>query len=243
MNRLQRGLLHQGLHFLLIQLAPIEMWIRKVLLKTRKCTHQHTYTHSFSLTNWKAYTFMHGFAKRAQTNTNRWHLLVHSTHYPDCFHHTHPMRQSGLLGASSNYSHLEVTSGPLCHCFICQRAEKERQRREAASRARLRVPQGNGIIQYYTDSSGKPSALQRCSASSSGHSWQAMSYNWARPLRWWQANTSVSVKRWCQHATHALWQGFPVLHCCEKRQMHRRDHHKLCLAFSKMLLRLKIWDK
>lgn len=82
MNRLQRGLLHQGLPFLLMQLSPIEMWIRKVLLKTRKCMHQHTYTHkhTLSLTNWKAYTFMHGFAKRAQTNTNRWHLLVHLTH-------------------------------------------------------------------------------------------------------------------------------------------------------------------
>lgn len=216
MNRPQRGLLHQGLPFLLMQLAPIEMWIRKFSLKTHKCTHTHTHTntHSLSQTEKLIHSCMALPSVRKQTQTDDTCSYTWHTHL-DCFHHTHPMRQCSLLGASSNYSHLEVTSGPLCHCFICQRAEKERQRREAGSRARLRVPQGNGIIQYYTDSSGKPSALQRCSASSSGHSWQAMSYNWARPLRWWQANTSVSVKRWCQHAIHALWQGFPVLHCCE----------------------------
>lgn len=176
-NRLQRGLLHQGQPFLLMQLAPIEMCIRKVLLKTRKM-----HRHPLSQTEKLIHSCMALPRVRKQTQTDDTCSFTRHIR-PDCFHHTHPMRECGLLGASSNYSHLEVTSGPLCLCFICQRAEKERQRREAASRARLRVPQGNGIIQYYTDSSGKPSALQRCSASSSGHSWQAMSYNWARPLR------------------------------------------------------------
>lgn len=36
--------------------------------------------------------------------------------------------------------------------------------------------------------------------------WQANSYNWARPLRWWQANISASAKRLCQHAKGAAWQ-------------------------------------
>lgn len=147
--------------------------------------HTPTHIHTQFLFHKLKSLYIHAWLCQACTNKHKQMTLARTldTHDPDCFHHTHPMRQSGLLGASSNYSHLEVTSGPLCHCFICQRAEKERQRREAASRAPLRVPQGNGIIQYYTDSSGKPSALQRCSASSSGHSWQAMSYNWARPLR------------------------------------------------------------
>lgn len=39
-----------------------------------------------------------------------------------------------------------------------------------ASRACLRAPQGDGIIQYYTDSLGKGNALQSCSSSSSCHS-------------------------------------------------------------------------
>lgn len=39
-----------------------------------------------------------------------------------------------------------------------------------ASRACLRAPQGDGIIQYYRDSFGKRNALQSCSSSSSGHS-------------------------------------------------------------------------
>lgn len=38
------------------------------------------------------------------------------------------------------------------------------------SRACLRAPQGDDIIQYYTDSFGKPNALQSGSGSSSGHS-------------------------------------------------------------------------
>lgn len=53
--------------------------------------------------------------------------------------------------------------------YMSVSGERERQKREAASRACLGAPQGNGIIQYYTDSSGKRSALQHCSSSSSGH--------------------------------------------------------------------------
>lgn len=50
--------------------------------------------------------------------------------------------------------------------------EKERRRetdkREEALAVGLGSPLGNGITQHYTDSSGRPSALQHCSSSSSG---------------------------------------------------------------------------
>lgn len=80
------------------------------------------------------------------------------------------MRQRGLLGAliqlQSSRGDLWVGRGAAL--YVSKRRE-ERQKREVASRARLRAPQGNGIIQYHDDSSGKQSALQHCSSSSSGH--------------------------------------------------------------------------
>lgn len=105
------------------------------------------------------------------THTDNTCLYTQHTHSPTLFT-THPMRQRSLLGASSNYSHLEVTSGPPRCCFICHRHRVEEER-DAEERGRHQEhvgepPQGNGIIQYYSDSSGKR-ALQHCSSSSSGH--------------------------------------------------------------------------
>lgn len=71
------------------------------------------------------------------------------------------MRQLFLLGASSHYSHLEVTSGPLGCCFyVSKQVKRETQKWEAASGVCFTAPQGNGIIRYYTDSSGKQSVLK-----------------------------------------------------------------------------------
>ena len=101
-------------------------------------------------------------------------FIVHTnthTQLPTLFT-TQPWGNS-LLRASSNYSHLVVTSAPACSCFRCHRQKMEKDRvneeREKGSRACSRTPLGNSIMHYYTDSSGKWSAPQHCSSSSSGH--------------------------------------------------------------------------
>lgn len=94
-------------------------------------------------------------------------LYIHNTRIPSLS--TTPPHEATqpVRGASSNYSHLEVTPGPPCCRFICHR-QRVGARERKASRTCWRAPRGNGIMHSYSDSSGRR-ALQRCSSGSSGH--------------------------------------------------------------------------
>lgn len=126
----------------------------------------------------------------------------------------HPQYPWSPSPTPSNYSHLEVTSDPQRHRFICQR-EAERHTEKSRGGRHQERHRGTGHYAAYRRQflGGHPSpcSSSRCCPASLSDRRPAGrrraiigSDLWRRQ---WQPNASVSVKRRCQHAAHASHAG------------------------------------